>query len=310
MLAEPGVKPRVDPSLLHEVKYDGVRTLFVVEDGHVTFWSRGGHDITAAFPELAEVPSHLKMQNGVGDGEIVVGNGTMADFNAISRRVHVQDPLKIRLRSRETPTNLRVFDLPVYERDDLTVNGVRLSLMQRRELLAATIRGGLPNGVVCMGDAGEFGDGAAFFRSCLEQGYEGMMVKSKAGLYYPGKRHPDWGKSKLEQTADFQVVGYTWGEGWRGERQLFGALVLSTGTPGNLQYCGEVGGGFTNEELETIGAHLRTIAVSQCPMVKLEKVEGLCSWVAPGLVVEVKFMDWTSDRKLRFPRFKAVRRMR
>ena len=56
MLAALEEAPLLDPQLIYEPKYDGIRALVEVLPGHdrggVTIWSRLGNDKTSQFPEL------------------------------------------------------------------------------------------------------------------------------------------------------------------------------------------------------------------------------------------------------------------
>ena len=53
MLATKGSHVPTGPEWLHEVKWDGMRVLADIRDGHLTLTSRAGNDVTASYPELA-----------------------------------------------------------------------------------------------------------------------------------------------------------------------------------------------------------------------------------------------------------------
>ncbi len=67
-----------------EVKWDGVRALAAVEQGHWWLWGRHGVDYTPRYPELA-VLGRLPAGTVV-DGELVVWRNGRADFSALLRR--------------------------------------------------------------------------------------------------------------------------------------------------------------------------------------------------------------------------------
>src|SRR4051812_4969839 len=52
MLASLADAPLVDPSLVYEPKYDGVRAVVEVDGATVRLWSRLGNDKSAQFPEI------------------------------------------------------------------------------------------------------------------------------------------------------------------------------------------------------------------------------------------------------------------
>ena len=56
MLATLAEAPLVDPELVYEPKYDGIRAVADVDAGgaSVRLWSRLGNDKTAQFPEVAD----------------------------------------------------------------------------------------------------------------------------------------------------------------------------------------------------------------------------------------------------------------
>lgn len=56
------------------------------------------------------------------------------------------------------------------------------------------------------------------------QVFDGVMAKTKTGLYYPGGRTADWQKFKILKYANYVICGYTFGTGWR--EDMMGAIVL------------------------------------------------------------------------------------
>ncbi len=304
MLAERNGRAVDDPTKVFQVKYDGFRVWAVIRDDGCRLYSRNGNDVTAAFPEIpGPLVNNLSGAHSmVLDGEVAVFTRGKPDFNALQKRVHVQDAVKIRLRSRDMPASFVPFDLPYYDGRDLTVAGERLPLTRRMAMLEGTVR--YDGQVTRLAIGTDLGGGEGFFRYILSEGFEGMMVKSKAGLYYPGKRHPDWSKVKLELSEPFTVIGYTFGEGWRAASGVFGSLLIAKGDA----YWGTVGGGFNNGELEGLTARLKAIACTQCPLPAVPPREpDFASWVLPQISIEVKFAERTKDNRLRFPVCKGVR---
>ena len=66
-----------------------------------------------------------------------------------------------------------------------------------------------------------------------------------------GRRIPD----------SFVLCGFT-----KGERDLFGALVLGIYDRGKLTWAGNVGTGFDRKMMETIHAKLAPLATQKCPL--------------------------------------------
>jgi bifunctional non-homologous end joining protein LigD len=76
---------------------------------------------------------------------------------------------------------------------------------------------------------------------------------------------------------------------------------------GRLQYVGHMGGGFNREGLRAMRARLEKIERRTSPFSETPRTNEPAHWVAPRVVVEVKFAEWTADGKLRQPIFLGVR---
>ncbi len=104
-------------------------------------------------------------------------------------------------------------------------------------------------------DSGNFRD---MYIDLVADGGEGIMLKHRDGIYYPGKRKSAWLKVKRQETYDWVVTGFTDAEELndKGERTKFAGLV------GAVKYGGyrRVGEGrepippnWTDLDVETIG---------------------------------------------------------
>jgi bifunctional non-homologous end joining protein LigD len=88
---------------------------------------------------------------------------------------------------------------------------------------------------------------------------------------------------------------------------LFRALLIGYYKNSKLHYAGKVGTGFTDEILKQLGEKLKGIEASKSPFAG-EIHEKNVHWVRPKLVCQIGFTEWTSDSKLRHPRFLGLRR--
>src|SRR5699024_450202 len=95
----------------YEMKWDGIRAIAQAGEAGVRGMSRRGQDLTATYPELAELAS-LTRGDVVVDGEIVALNarGT-PDFGVLQRRMNLSAPKKIASEQARTPVYYFVFDL-------------------------------------------------------------------------------------------------------------------------------------------------------------------------------------------------------
>lgn len=294
MLATTGPLP-VGPGWSYEFKWDGVRALADVTATGQRLYARSGAPITVAYPELAGLREQVT--DALLDGEVVLFGATgQPSFTALAERMHVRDRNRAARLAATAPVTYMIFDLLRLDGTDLT----RWPYDQRRARLAALGLGGT-RWVV----PPDFPDGPATFQAASEHGLEGVMAKRRDAPYRPGVRSPDWVKVKIELTGDF-VVG-----GWRpGARRLGGLLVGVPRPDGRLSYRGRVGGGIGAALERLLLAELEPLRTAESPFAPNEvpgpDVRGAV-WVAPRVVVEVRYGQLTPDRRLRFPRVLRVR---
>src|SRR5690242_12789889 len=120
-------EPPTGEGWIHEIKYDGYRTLIVIDRGQVRAFTRNGNDWTSAYRRVVDACSNLTCRAAVLDGEMVVQdeNG-LTDFNALRSAVH------------RAPHRILFFAF-----DLLHLNGEDLRgrpLMERRALLQKLIK--------------------------------------------------------------------------------------------------------------------------------------------------------------------------
>ena len=136
-------------------------------------------------------------------------------------------------------------------------------------------------------------------------GWEGIIAKRMDARYQPGARSEAWLKLKLLFRAEFVVGGYTEP---RKSRQHIGALLLGAyDKRGRFIYVGHTGGGFTRDGLAEMHAVLEKHERRASPFEVAPRTNEPAHWVAPKVVVEVKFAEWTKERLLRQPIFLGVR---
>ncbi len=145
----------------------------------------------------------------------------------------------------------------------------------------------------------------------LGMGMEGVVAKRRASTYRPGRRSPDWVKTKPEHTQEVVIGGWTTGEGSR--RTTFGALVLGVPDGGSrtrpLTFVGKVGTGFDEAARTDLLAALRPLTRATPPFdpAPPTAVARVATWVRPVLVGEVAFREWTRDGHLRHPVWRGLR---
>jgi bifunctional non-homologous end joining protein LigD len=296
MLAETREEPFSKPGWLFELKLDGYRLRAAREDGRVSLVSRNGHDLTAAFPEIARAVAALPYEGLILDGELVVADDAgRPSFSRLQNRAKLSRLPEIKRAAVETPATLYVFDLLAFEGYDVRP----LPLVKRKAVLAKL----LPRaGALRFSDHFET-KGEALYEHVVRLGLEGIMAK-KADSAYSGGRSANWLKIRADRTDDFVVVGYSRPKGSRGG---FGALHLGGYQDGQLIYTGRVGSGFNSKQLKEVSAELEG-AVRPTPPCEGPLPESKDHvWVEPQLVVEVRYKERTLDGLLRQPVFLRFR---
>lgn len=293
MLATTGELP-VGPDWAFEFKWDGVRAIAVARDGALRLWARSGAEITAAYPELAELSGVLR--DAVLDGEIVALDATgRPSFTALAERMHVRERGRAARLASTVPVTYMIFDLLGLDGMDLTP----LPYAERRAALEA-----LPLDGGRWLVSPRFADGAATAAAARDYSLEGVVAKRLGSVYRAATRSPDWIKYKLEQTDDL-VIG-----GWRPGARRIGGLLLGLPLPdGGLRFCGRVGGGISGAAERGLLAELEPrrspVSPFATPLPREDAKDAI--WVLPEVVVEVRYGQRTPDGRLRFPRFVRLR---
>ena len=282
MKAGLGRLPSNDDDWAYEIKYDGYRTLAFVDDGHLRLQSTNLHDVTATYPELAELPTGVHAGTAILDAEFVVlGDDGRPRFELVQRH--------------ERPGALYIFD--VLRVDDHDTIG--LPYEDRRRLLEQLVE----PGDSWLVPAHRVGDGAALLAATDEQGLEGVMAKRLGSTYVPGKRSPNWRKIKNRRRADVVIGGFTTGDGNRAS--TFGSLLVGLRQGDALVFAGGVGTGFDQRTLESLRRRLDDLRTDACPFDPAPPAayRRQARWVAPELVVTIELAEFTNDGLVRHASF-------
>jgi bifunctional non-homologous end joining protein LigD len=294
MLATLVDDPFSDPEWIFETKWDGFRSVCFVKDGRARFVSRNQIEMTAQYPELADVGKQVEAKEAILDGEIVaLDQDGMPRFQLLQPRVGRKSGLQA-LSGKGTIVYY-VFDLLYADGYDLTP----CSVVERKAVLEQILR---PASFIKLSEHIE-GDGEAFFKEIEKFHLEGMIAK-RASSRYVQKRSSDWLKVKTIQRSEVVVGGYTEP---RGSRSHFGALVVGLYKDRVLHYVAHVGGGFNQRTLSEIYKLMQPLKTKQSPFVDAPKTNEPVQWLKPKLVAEVKFSEWTADARLRHPVFVGLR---
>lgn len=280
---------------IYEIKFDGYRLMARIKGNEVRLLSRNGHDWTDRLPEQAAALASLRLTDSWLDGEIVVlDHNNLPDFQAL------QNALKA---GQSDDIIYFLFDAP-------WLNGVDMRaepLLLRREALESVVDAN-PHRLLSFSQAFCGSDYESVYQSACNLALEGIIGK-RPDSRYQSTRSQDWVKLKCRLRQEFIIVGYTQPNG---SRRGFGALLLAVHADADsdeLVYCGRVGTGFNDTQLEEIHGQLqkhrrKTSALNTVPP---DAQRSEVTWLTPNQVCEVEFAQWTRDHLIRHAVFVSLR---
>jgi bifunctional non-homologous end joining protein LigD len=285
MLATLVKEPFDQSGWVYEEKYDGYRILAYKEGARVTLLSRNAKDRTAHFNTVADAVRALKHETLLLDGEVVA-----FDPRGVSRFQLLQN-----LASK---LHYAVFDCIYVDGRDLRAE----PLESRRAALEKILGKPLGKQPTLFSSARLASNGLKAYEIAKQKGFEGIVAKDESSSYIPG-RSAKWLKFKVKQEDEFIIIGYT---APSGAREHFGALLLAAYEGDKLKYVGKVGTGFSRETLAKLFRKFQPVVRQKPPVVDPPR-ELDVTWLAPRLVAQIAYGEWTDDRKLRQPVFLGLR---
>jgi DNA ligase D len=286
-LATAADDPPKGDNWLHEIKFDGYRTLAYLNGGQVRLITRSGLDWTDRYAALAAHFNALPCKQAVLDGEVVV-----PDEAGITRFSALQEALSEKVSERLV---FYAFDLLYLDGYDLR----KVRLAKRKELARQLLDAADPRpGEIQFSDHVE-GDGGAFFERVSEMGLEGIVSK-RADARYEHGRSKTWLKVKAPETGDFVIGGYTVSAATGG----LASLALGEWDDGELVYVGKVGTGFDAATLKSLFERLEPLRTG-APAFEGTPKDVLP--VRPVLSAHIHYGNRTADNVLRHAIFKGLR---
>ena len=271
---------------LHELKYDGYRTLLAVGGGEGRAYTRSGLDWSKRFAALIVDAVALDFRSALIDGEaVVILPDGRTSFQA----------LQAALKDGTGAIDYFAFDLLELDGEDLT----RLPLTERKAKLEALL--GKGRGHLHYSDH-ITGRGAELFDKFCGAGLEGVISK-RADSRYSGSRGGDWLKTKCTRRQEFIVVGWIPSDKQRG----FRSLLLGVNENGGLRYAGKVGTGFTEAEMERLLTRMAPFEQPTATVTAPRAAVRGARWIKPRLVAEIAFAEFTGDGVLRHSSYLGLR---
>lgn len=282
-----------------EWKWDGIRVQISSRPKGFKLYSRSGDDISASFPDIADLNFDATL-----DGELLVGRrGVVAPFQDLQQRLNRKSVTKKMLE--QYPAFIRLYDILDVEGQDLR----RLPLVERRAKLEEWYQKIKPNwadlSLIITPKSRD--DLKSLWSATREEGIEGMMLKRINSPYLAGRQKGFWWKWKRSAlTADCVLIYAQRGSGKRSS--LYSDYTFAAWDeakrPKELVPVGKAYSGFTDEELKRLDHFVRHNTI---------QTFGPVRQVKPQLVLEVAFdaVQKSSRHKsgiaMRFPRISRIR---
>ena len=278
---------------MHEIKFDGYRTLVAVKGDTVRVFTRNGKDWTDKFGPLVEAIAALDLPSCLIDGEVVAydgkGNPDFSTLQQVLKRGHGS-------QGKEDKLALHAFDLLELDGEDLT----GLPNIERKERLEALLDSAAPPTHVA---EHVLGAGEHLYRAMCDAGQEGIISKTVDGKY-AGRRSKAWVKVKCTRRQEFVIVG--WKES-SAKARPFASLLLAQREKGELVYKGNVGTGFDTDTMAMLAAKFAGRARKTAPVDVDKAAARKVHWVRPDLVAEIAFAEYTASGSVRHASFVGLR---
>ncbi|MDY6788644.1 MAG: ATP-dependent DNA ligase [Candidatus Nanohaloarchaea archaeon] len=287
-----------------EFKYDGMRVQIHKKGSEVKVFTRRLEDITKQFPDIVEAVEDLvDAERCIIEGEAVgydPETGDTIPFQNLSKRI--KRKYDIHTMQEKIPVTVNLFDIIYLEGENLIDRSLKDRWSALKEIIEEErSRMELADHM----ETGDMDDAQAFYQKSLNQGQEGVMLKSLEAEYQPGSRVGHMVKLKpVMETLDLVIVGAEWGEGRRSDWLGSYRLACRDKDSGEFETVGNMATGFTDEQLEDMTERLNDLVVEQ---------EGREVKIKPEVVVEVAYEEiqkspkYSSGFALRFPRLVQVR---
>jgi DNA ligase 1 len=303
-----------------EWKWDGIRVQAAVGESDaggkiVRLYSRTGEDISAAFPDLAEMLAKLPYRAFSLDGELLIRReGLVQSFGVLQQRLNRKRVSAALLA--DYPAHIRAYDLLSLDGEDLRA----LPFFERRRRLEAFVNGAKSARLDLSPQidfkswdrlAAARRDPAAAGAGPDAAAIEGVMLKRADSIYVPGRPKGLWYKWKRDPLSIDAVLMYA--QRGHGKRSSFYSDytfgVWHEGTAGDeLVAVGKAYFGFTDEELKQLDRYVRNNTSN-----RFGPVREIAHGKEAGLVLEIAFdaVNRSSRHKsgvaMRFPRISRIR---
>jgi DNA ligase D len=283
-LATPAETPPQGSGWVHEIKYDGYRTLVFVEGGDVRLITRNGLDWTKRYGVLAKAFEKLPCRSAILDGEVVVQD---------PRGVTSLDLLERALSDRETHA-MTYFAFDLIHLDGYDLSAARL--IDRKKALEGLVAPLIDDRSPVQLSEHTEGDAEALFAQASRMGLEGIVCK-KADARYVQARSATWLKVKRVEIGAYIVVGFL-----SNMPRAASSLVLAEERDGDLVYVGRVGSGIGDAKARDLFKSLAPYSRDASAAAATPRTPG-ATWVEPEWCAEIGYRTLSATGAPRAPVF-------
>jgi DNA ligase-1 len=285
-----------------EYKWDGIRGQIIKRDGEVYVWSRGEELVTSQYPEFEILKA--ASPEFVLDGELIVFDKEIKPFSHIQKRIG---------RKKVSKKMQQAYPVLMIAYDIMELDGVDLrqkTQAERREILVKVIIE-CSSPVLQLSDILEFEAWKELVdlrKISREKAAEGLMLKSKSGVYKTGRKKGDWYKWKTDPLVVDAVMLYAQrGHGRRANLFTDFTFALLDSESADKKYVtfAKAYSGLTDEEFKEVTRFVRKNTIERF---------GPVHSLQPQLVFELAFEGITESSRhkcgiaVRFPRISRWRK--
>ena len=298
MLAKAKKETDVISDPIIDIKYDGnryqIHHSYISEmNAHSTIiFNRKGNVVTNQFPDVVDIVRSMNLPNIILDCEIypVDMQGNPAEHKLLAKRVHKKNKDEA---MQECPVKLAVFDLLSYNANVMLDEPQRNRMTALKEIIEPEYQTYVFPSDTTIESA---------YRTAIDLGFEGIMIKDPTLPYQSGKRSKGWLKHKPPRfNYDVVITSASYGDGKRSH--VYGTYGISVKDGSDYVSVGKVGTGFSDYDLEWLTTELRK---------NVESFSDDVMHFLPRIVLEVTCDLVTTDSNnnigLRFPRCIRIRK--
>jgi DNA ligase D-like protein (predicted ligase) len=267
MLPSLALEPPKGDQWIHEIKFDGYRTVLVIDDSEGRAFTRNRLDWSDRYRPIVEAATKLRCRSAVIDGEIVALDAAgRSDFAAMRTA--------IALRGRGLV--FVAFDLIFLNGRDIRALPIEERRAELRRLIPRSPKSRLQFSEAIAGS------GPDVFGAAERMGLEGIVSK-RLGSHYRSGRVDSWCKVKCWTESVLILIGTE-----IDKRSGAPVALLARQSGEELQFAGGAFFALKDPQRGSLRARLDHLSVDRAPIPALRKRGA--RWLKPELVVGVRHL--------------------